>query len=212
MGVDDTDDMEDNDRDCDGDDVETDATETMEHAPNGGHNTRAHNTRSTRKKDYILLLQTDGRVQSTTKQRTINSTKPAFKTTAVTSKSSHDITMANKTATKSSSKRISASTARCNRKSYNNEGTLNACHSTVNSSSVTGRPERRTRRCLIKTETEMNDLIDQQESNSNFSPDVCSLFNVWKKINNENIYYRGNNAATSQPCSNNAASTRHCKK
>ncbi|XP_014103620.2 uncharacterized protein bsd [Bactrocera oleae] len=204
MEVDDTEDMEDNDRDCDDDDddddIDTDATETMEHAPNGGHNTRAHNTRSTRKKDCTQLLETEGRIQSANKQRTINSTKSAFKTTAATSKSSHGTTVANKTASKCSSKRSSAAgAARSNRKGYNNEGAQ------VNSSSVTGRPERRTRRCLIETETEMNDLIDQQESNSNFNPDVCSFFNVWKRINNENIYYRGNNAAA-------AASTRHCKK
>lgn len=204
MEVDDTEDMEDNDRDCDDDDddddIDTDATETMEHVPNGGHNTRAHNTRSTRKKDCTQLLETEGRIQSANKQRTINSTKSAFKTTAATSKSSHGTTVANKTTSKSSSKRSSvAGAARSNRKGYNNEGAQ------VNSSSVTGRPERRTRRCLIETETEMNDLIDQQESNSNFNPDVCSFFNVWKRINNENIYYRGNNAAA-------AASTRHCKK
>uniref|UniRef100_A0A0K8VDV3 non-specific serine/threonine protein kinase n=1 Tax=Bactrocera latifrons TaxID=174628 RepID=A0A0K8VDV3_BACLA len=199
MEVDDTEDMGDNDRDCDDDedDIETDATDTMDHVPNGGHNTRAHNTRSTRRKDYVQFLETDGRIQSSTKQRSINSTKSAFKTAAATSKSVH---VANKVTMKSSSKR-SSTAGRSNRKGYNNEGTQ------VNSNSVggTGRPERRTRRCLIETETEMNDLIDQQESNSNFNPDVCSLFNVWKKINNENIYYRGNNAAA-------AASTRQCKK
>ncbi|XP_054090596.1 uncharacterized protein LOC128919721 isoform X2 [Zeugodacus cucurbitae] len=206
MEAEETEDMEADDGDYDEDDIETDATESTDHAPNSGHNTRAHNTRSTKKSNCIQLEETDSRIQSTTKQRTVNnSAKSAFKTTAATSKTSHGTTTTNKTATKTSSKRSSASAARSNRKGYNNEGTRNVCHSTVNSSSVTGRPERRTRRCLIKTETGMNDIIDQQESNSNFSPDVCSLFNVWKKINNENIFYRGNNAAA-------AATTRQCKK
>ncbi|XP_054740215.1 uncharacterized protein LOC129245829 [Anastrepha obliqua] len=189
--------------DCDDendDDVDTDATDPM---LNGGHNTRAHNTRSTRVK-VSKASELECRIRSSGKQRS----KCTIKTTVTASKlrtSNNSTITASKPATKSSSKRASANAKRSNRKGCTNDRMQNNGHATGNSSSVSGRPERRTRRCLIKTEPEVDDLMDQQESNSNFSPDVCSLFNVWNKINNENIYYRGSNAAT-------AASNRHCKK
>ncbi|CAD6998507.1 uncharacterized protein LOC101455040 [Ceratitis capitata] len=194
MEVDDADETEDNDdEDCDDEndeDADTDATEDTDTVRSGGHNTRAHNTRSTRRNITSTFTENDGRIQNNTKQRPNNiSTKSAVKTIASTSKSIsyNGSTVANKSLAKSNSKR---SAAQSNRRSCNNDS---------------GRPERRTRRCLIKTETEMGDVMEQQESNSNFNPDVCSLFNVWKKIDNENIYYRGNNNVA-------AASTRHCKK
>ncbi|XP_017463853.1 PREDICTED: uncharacterized protein LOC108357245 isoform X2 [Rhagoletis zephyria] len=212
MEVDETDEPEDNGDDCDDEsedddddndeeeeeeDVDTDSTEDTNSVLNGGRNTRAHNTRSTRTKVPMKSSDREVRNRGSVKQRSVKSTA---KTTPHVNKS-----RTSQPVTKSISKRSSASTTRSNRKGCSNDAMQNVDHATVSNSSASGRPERRTRRCLIKTDTEMDDPMDQQESNSNFSPDVCSLFNVWKKINNENIYYRGSNAAA-------AASTRHCKK
>lgn len=190
-------DDDDDDDDEEGQDIDTDSTEDTNHVLNGGRNTRAHNTRSTRTKVPTKSSDREIRKPGSVKQRSV---KSIAKTTTHVNKS-----RTSKPVTKSISKRSSTSTTRSNRKGCSNDGMQNVDHTTVSNSSANGRPERRTRRCLIKTDTEMDDPMDQQESNSNFSPDVCSLFNVWKKINNENIYYRGSNAAA-------AASTRHCKK
>ncbi|XP_067632791.1 uncharacterized protein bsd [Eurosta solidaginis] len=216
MEVDGTDEMEDNEEesdeenehegneDDDEDDAETDATEATEPDINGGLKTRTHNTRSTRRKVLKKTPERGRQMRTYDKQRSINSGKSAVKRTASTSK-------LKKSQSTKTSKRSSISKTRSNRKVCSNDGIQNASnsasnggHTTVSNSSINSKPERRTRRCLIKTDTEMDELMEN-ESNSNFSPDVCSLFNVWKKINNENIYNRGRSAAA-------AASNRHCKK
>lgn len=181
-----------------GEENETDNTETSEHKTTTNTTQkqrkltkRTKTNKSTSKASRKLILKTPSTPAQVNKSETptatpvcartrgkraattVKKTTPVSKTKTKTAKSTKKRGSAMKTAGRS--KPSSAATNDCPAASAAGEIEHNGV--------VTNKRERRTRRCLIKTDLATSESLQDDDSNSNFSPDI------WK-MNNEAMYLR----------------------
>ncbi|XP_030376877.1 uncharacterized protein LOC115625823 [Scaptodrosophila lebanonensis] len=198
-------DEQDRDSEEEGDDVPSDDDQTEEDNEDDETDSNSHSEAVTRK----------NRGSSRTGKRKQSPTQPAFSTNTNPRPRGRPVGSTAKLATKSSKP---LSTVASNNKrgcaTRKDHATLasatgeieqhkrNGANSTaeLKSRREKGQPrQRRTRRCLHKTESLMRGEQDV-ENNSNFETDMKSLYGVWAKYDDENSYGKGRHVNSSRHC------------
>ena len=120
----------------------------------------------------IISIGTRGRDKKGAKVKRVTLSSPVSKSKTKTTKS------ATKRTTKTSGRKSSSSSSAA--------GDIE--HRQQRSSTIGTKRERRTRRCLLKTDLTTAESLHDDDSNSNFSPDVKGL--LWKFNNTETMHSR----------------------